>query len=1052
MLQKRCNMNKELPEGLYEQIINTSYQEALSEEDPELVKSEKLGDAESSDSLAQYVGSLLKKALAETEDVPKRVELSNQIISILSKVDSDLSAATITTDEQNLLTEILTKVPQIKKTISLPRPNTSLVHSTLFTGSTDISMVAELKKEFESADRVDMLVSFIKVSGLSMIREALKAFTGRGGKLRVITTTYMGATDVAAIQELSMLPHTMIHISYDTKHTRLHAKAYMFYRETGFDTAYVGSSNLSNAAITDGREWNVKLTVHDQPDVFQQMQASFDVYWHSDEFLPYQVDDFEKLKNALDAEKYHGEAPIQQSYFFDIKPFPFQQAILDRLQAERSIRQQDHHRNLIVAATGTGKTVISAFDYRNFRDQHRGQANRLLFIAHREEILQQSLACFRGVLHDRDFGELFVGRHTPEQTNYLFISIQTIDHNKALWKQVDPSFYDFIVVDEFHHAVAPSYQLVLSHFTPQILLGLTATPERLDGLDILKYFDGHKMTAEIRLPEAINRQLLVPFHYYGIADGTDLKSLHWTRGGYEVKDLENLYIASHAAEKRAQLIINSLPRYIGDLREIKGIGFCVSVPHAEFMANFFSSNGLPSIALSSHSTEEERVSAKERLESGQIRFIFVVDLYNEGVDIPAINTILFLRPTASLTVFLQQLGRGLRTCKGKEFLTVLDFIGQANQKYNFEEKFRALLDKTRHSVTTEISAGFVSVPKGCYIELEKQAQEDILSNIRATLGRRQGVIQKLIDCHSFYRQKPTISQFLAYSHMSPFDVYRWDSFSRLCVDAGILEDFQESLDPIMQGALYRLAHMDSRRAIFYFQNLLKPDTTAPDWDSCTSEEKSLLWMLLFTIWQDAAETDNPIDKIKELKNNPTYCREIKELLAYKLDTIDIIDKPYSLNKVKVLDIHATYSRDQLFAALGFLKPNTVREGVKWLPDQNCDVFLVTLDKSDKDFSPTTLYDDYAIDPNTFHWQSQSTTSDHSPTGQRYIHHRQQGSKVLLFVREAKKDSNGYSQSYTFLGEVSYISHTGSKPMSINWHLEEPIPAKFMRKLSKSLIG
>lgn len=1052
MLLMRYNMNKKLPEGLYEQIINTSYREALSKEDPELVKSEKLGNAESSDALAQYVGSLLKKALAETEDISKRVELSNQIISILSKIDSDLSDATVTTDEQNLLTEILTRVPQLQRNVSLPRPNTSLVRSTLFTGASDISMVTELKKEFESADRVDMLVSFIKVSGLSMIREALRSFTGRGGKLRVITTTYMGATDAAAIQELSGLPHTLIHISYDTKHTRLHAKAYMFHRETGFDTAYVGSSNLSNAAITDGREWNVKLTIHDQPDVFQQMQASFDVYWHSDEFLPYQVDDFEKLKNALEAEKYHGEAPIQQSYFFDIKPFPFQQAILDRLQAERSIWQQDHHRNLIVAATGTGKTVISAFDYRNFCDQHRGQANRLLFIAHREEILKQSLACFRGVLHDRDFGELFVGRHTPEQSNYLFVSIQTIDHNKDLWKQVNPSFYDFIIIDEFHHAVAPSYQLVLSHFTPQILLGLTATPERLDGLDILKYFDGHKMTAEIRLPEAINRQLLVPFHYYGIADGTDLKSLHWARGGYEVKDLEHLYIASHAAEERAQLILNSLPRYIGDLREIKGIGFCVSVPHAEFMANFFSNNGLPSMALSAHSTEEERTSAKGKLESGQIHFIFVVDLYNEGVDIPSVNTILFLRPTASLTVFLQQLGRGLRTCKGKEFLTVLDFIGQANQKYNFEEKFRALLDKTRHSVTTEISAGFVSVPKGCYIELEKQAQEDILSNIRASLGRRQGIVQKLIDCHSFYRQKPTISQFLTYSNMSPFDLYRWDSFSKLCVDAGLLEDFHESLDPIMQGALYRLAHMDSQRAICYFQNLLKPNSPIPEWNSCAPEEQSLLWMLLFTIWQESTDTDNPVDKIKELKNNPTYCREIEELLAYKLDTIDIIDKPFLLNGVKVLDVHATYSRDQLFAALGFLKPNTVREGVKWLSNQNCDVFMVTLDKSDKDFSPTTLYDDYAVDPYTFHWQSQSTTSDHSTTGQRYIHHRQQGSKVLLFVREAKKDANGYSQFYTFLGEVSYINHIGSKPMSINWRLEEPIPAKFIRRLSKSLIG
>ena len=1046
-------MGKELPEGLYEQIINASCKEALAQKDHSLVRAEKLDASESSGALAQYVGSLLEKALAETEDVTKRIELSNKIISLLANIDEEMDGATITEEEDNLLTEVLTAAPQLKKHISLPRPGTSLIHSTLFTGSSDISMVTELKKEFASSDRVDMLVSFIKVSGLSMIREAIKDFTNRGGALRIITTTYMGATDALAIGELSKLPNTEIHISYDTKHTRLHAKAYMFYRKTGFHTAYVGSSNLSNAAITDGREWNVKLTVHDQPAVFQQMKASFDVSWNSEEYPPFKEQDLKKLQDALDSEKYHGASSPQQAYFFDIKPFPFQQAILDRLQAERAIHQAEHHHNLVVAATGTGKTVISAFDYRNYREAHCAFPNRLLFVAHREEILSQSLSCFRGILHDPNFGELFTGKHKPEQSNYLFVSIQTIDRNKAAWKQVDPSFYDFIIVDEFHHAAAPSYQMLLTHFTPKILLGLTATPERADGMDILQYFDGHKTSAEIRLPEAINRQLLVPFHYYGIADGTDLQGLRWTRGGYDSHDLEHLYLSGYAAEKRAQLVVNAIPRYLGDLREMKGLGFCVSVAHAEFMADFFSRHDIPSIALSAQSCNEERDSAKSKLESGEIRCIFVVDLYNEGVDIPAVNTVLFLRPTASLTVFLQQLGRGLRTCKGKEFLTVLDFIGQANRKYNFEEKYRALLDRTRHSVTSEISAGFVTVPKGCYIALEKKAQEDILSNIRSALGRRQGLVQKLMDYQLYCKGKPSLSQFLEFSHMSLLDLYRWGSFSKLCVDARLREDFHESLEPFIErGAFYRLAHMDSLRALRFYQHLLKPETPIPEWKQCSAEQKSLLRMLQFTFWQDSTETDDPIERLKEIKHNPTYCEEIESMFDCKLDAIDIIDKPYLLNGIPVLDVHATYSRDQLLVALGFLKPNTVREGVKWLPNQKCDVLFVTLDKSDKDFSPTTRYEDYALDPYTFQWQSQSTTSDRSETGQRYIHHRLRGTKVLLFVREAKNDANRSAQFYTFLGEVSYIDHTGSKPMTIHWHLQEPIPAKFLRKMSKSLIG
>ena len=389
------------------------------------------------------------------------------------------------------------------------------------------------------------------------------------------------------------------------------------------------------------------------------------------------------------------------TYSFDINPYPYQQEILDSLQAERKIR--GHYKNLVVAATGTGKTVISAFDYRRYRKCNLQSPCRLLFVAHREEILRQSLKCFRGVLHDGNFGELFVGGSKPSSLDNLFVSVQTLN-SRSLTDITTPDYYDFIIVDEFHHASAPTYQKLLEYYKTKILLGLTATPERMDGKNIIDYFDG-RIAAEIRLPEAIDRKLLCPFQYFGVSDNVDLSELKWSRGGYDKTALSNVYTGN---DLRTLQILDSVKKYVTDINTVAGIGFCVSKAHAEYMALRFSQHNIPSASLTSDSSDDVRKSVQKQLVSGEIKFVFTVDLYNEGVDIPEINTILFLRPTESLTVFLQQLGRGLRLSEGKDCLTVLDFIGQANKKYNFEQKFAALIANTNKSVQSEIKNGFIS--------------------------------------------------------------------------------------------------------------------------------------------------------------------------------------------------------------------------------------------------------------------------------------------------------------------------------------------------------
>lgn len=1046
-----------LKNGLYEEVINKGLGEELDGSQDKLIKSAPIDKAEAAKILSKYITQVVERGLDNIVDnggdIQSQIELANKIVLTIKAEtrESDFESLSVDKRAEQLLAlfDKTNSIYGLNEKAEIVRPITSIAQSSLFTGAVhEPQMGTELKKEIASCDKIDFLVSFIKWSGLRIIYEDLKTFTTNGGKLRILTTSYMGATDIKSIEMLSQLPNTEIKVSYDTKRTRLHAKTYIFYRDTGFTTAYVGSSNLSNAAMTSGCEWNVKATAQDLPDTIKKICATFESYWNSDEFELYTPEQHDKLRDAIIRERGVDNGP-DVAYFFDVTPYPYQQEILDKIQAERQIR--GNFKNLIVAATGTGKTVISAFDYKNFCKELSRPAN-LLFVAHREEILKQSIATFRGILKDNNFGDLFVGNEKPASLNNLFVSIQTFN-SRSLTSVTTPDFYDYIIVDEFHHAAAHSYQELLTYYKPKVLLGLTATPERMDGKSVLEYFNNH-ITAEIRLPEAIDRKLLCPFQYFGVTDEVDLSDLKWGRGGYNRKELSNVYTINQAvACKRANLIIQSIFKYVTDINEVKGLGFCVSKEHAKFMSDYFNSKNIPSMYLVSETSDEERNSAKKRLIEGHVRFIFVVDIYNEGVDIPEVNTVLFLRPTESLTIFLQQLGRGLRLCEGKDCLTVLDFIGQANKNYNFESKFAALLDNTSRGVISELNNGFVSAPKGCYIQLEKLAKEYILNNIKASIGATAGLISKL-SCFEETSGLPlNLANFVEYNHLDIRTIYAHEnSFARLCARACVRDNFAEDGEEIITKALARICAINSRRWLKFLLNTLPSieTRTATDFDDC---QKRMLRMFEFTIWPNTDSEDNiprTLEKLASLKNSPVMFGEMLELMQYSFDKIDFVDEPVDLGFDCPLDLHCNYTRDQIFVALDYLKPSVVRQGVKWLPEKKLDVFINTLNKAEKDYSPTTMYNDYSINEWLFHWQSQSTTSDTSPTGHRYIHHVEMGSKVLLFVREYESDIVG-TAPFTFLGLADYKLHEGSKPMSIVWQLQAPIPAKFIKKTNK-LIG
>jgi len=724
------------------------------------------------------------------------------------------------------------------------RPDSPLAAGSLFTGTRlDPSLVSQLRKELETADSCDILCSFIKWGGIRVLEDELTQFTNRPGtSLRIITTSYLGATDIKAVEFLRNLRNTSVRVSYDTHRTRLHAKSYIIRRNSGFGSAYIGSANLSQAALTDGLEWTVKVSQYEQPYLWEKVIATFETHWNDNEFELYEAGDRERLNSALESERGGSSSGDQQVVYFDLRPYAFQQEILDKIQAERDIQKRGRH--LIVAATGTGKTMVAAFDYRRWCASIANGVTRprLLFVAHREEILKQSLATFRCVLRDQNFGDLLVGGS---------------------------------------------------------------------------------------------------------------------------------------------------------------------------------------------------------------------DLYNEGVDIPEIDTILLLRPTDSLTVYLQQLGRGLRLCDGKDCLTVLDFIGQAHKKYRFDVRFRAMLDDPTRNLLNEVEGGFAHLPSGCTIQLERVAKQRILDNItQAVRQSRNALVDEVKESANILGRAPTLAEFLEQHRLALDDIYRRDvSWSRLCTQAGVRAPWTDPDEDLLTAGLRRIQHVNSPTQI---RELLGALSGSP-FPSAESDERRnrLLLMSFFSLWRRKGEFESLQESYARLRANAVLCDELTDVLKLRLEQMEFEPRPIHLPFSCPLELHGAYTRDEILAGLGnwtFDEQPEMREGVRHLPALNADAFLFTLQKSDRDYSPTTMYKDYAISDSLFHWQSQSQTSVSSPTGQRYIHQRQTGHTILLFCREYKGSGTGLASPFYFIGPADYVSHEGSNPISITWRLRAPLPAKLYRRMARLAVG
>ncbi|PHX65676.1 MAG: ATP-dependent helicase [Gemmatimonadetes bacterium] len=1030
-----------LPIGLYDQLVTEELAARLNTMGA-AVQTDELASGEAAGPLLDLLSNTMSRLLESFESDPrdsllKQLELVNGVLLHLRQQMSGEGRNAITLPQTPARRLRAIRVDGEEARL----PETGLAAPWLFTAAkASPSLYHEIQREATDCDQIDILVSFITVSGVRKLMDVLRRATAPDAsgvgrtRIRVLTTTYTGATEQVALDMLARLTGCEVKVSLDGRRTRLHAKAWIFHRATGFGSAYIGSANLSGAALLGGLEWTVKLTEHTQRVIFERAKAHFETLWEDNEFSRYDPDDadcHQSLARALSKET--GRFDTSTPVLFDITAKQYQTDILEQLQFERA---HGRTRNLLVAATGTGKTVMAALDYKE-QVRSSGSRPRLLFVSHRGQLLTQALDTYRAVLGDHSFGALLVAGQQPASFDHLFASIQSLTSQRIV-ERCGAGHWHTVVIDECHRIAAPQFEALARGVEPKLLLGLTATPERTDGEPIATYFDSRpdgSPAAELRLWQALDLQLLAPFEYFGCNDETDFSEVPWNSGG-ETAALDNLLTGNHA---RARMVIHEWERLSGNARKTRAIVFCVSVRHAEFMTAQFVKAGLSVVCLTGDSSDVERREAPQRLARGEICAIVTVDLYNEGVDIPSADTLLFLRPTQSALVFQQQLGRGLRLHDGKSSCLVLDFVGRHRSDFRFDKLISSVTGLSRREVLKGLAEGFSTLPSGCHIHLEAQARDRVLANLRSAAQQTWGRLRNELQSYAAMtgRVSVRLADFLHDQDIELSEIYRestpsgWTSLRRA---AGLIpRDEASEPEALTSRSLRHLLHVDDPAQISVIRRVAEAGSS---YTPSSTAEGLRAQMLTYQV--EHAGNHTFADFTRKLEGETHVRGELSELADILESRSRVAQRAIpGFNDVPLV-LHARYERREILTAIGLhtatARPAS-REGVLRLQERKVEVMFVTLDKSDG-FRDQVAYHDYAVSPTRFHWETQNSAGPNTAAGQRYIESATNEWTFQLFVRETP------NHAFVACGGVRVAKPTdvsGERPMSIFWTLDVPLP-------------
>jgi superfamily II DNA or RNA helicase/HKD family nuclease len=1007
--------------GIYDELITARVQAQLDALPPTLSPDvETL--PEKSDVIAP-TAALLREALdaALDETSPRRDEtlaLANDLLEVMERhAPKAFKPANDARVSGQRLRGIAERPADADK-----HPKGSIHRSSLIANAEGEQLIEHLRSEFDSADRVDLLCAFLKVSGVEKLRSVLERHGAvRGRKMRVLTTTYMGASDQKAIDRLTRLGAN-VKVSYDVEVTRLHAKAWLFHRESGMSTAYIGSSNLSHAAQTDGLEWNVRISESEQPALVAQVRETFEQYWgDADLFEPYDPSvpaHRERLSRALSLTAYD----VAPGMLLELEPKSYQKPILEELAAARRLGR---HRNLVVAATGTGKTVMAALDYAAlFRDK---QVDTLLFVAHRREILEQARQVFRAALQLRDFGEMLFQGERPSLWKHVFASIDSL----RAGSDVDLTKFDMVILDEAHHSGADTWNALLTNIAPRELVGLTGTPERADGLDYERHFP-RPWVGNLRVWNAIPHAL-VPFRYYMLdVQGADLRDVRWRAGRYIEQELSSKLIDS--ADMFVDRAIRALIEHVGRPDDLRAIAFCVDRRHADAVAARFTRDGYKTAVLTQDTDKNARRAARSDIDSGRIQILCVVDLYNEGVDVPNVNTLFFFRPTESATVFLQQLGRGLRRTATKAELVVFDLTARNALEFRFDRRLRALLGHTPRELKEQVADGTGRLPTGCYLHFDPIAKEDVLAQLRRAIPSDLPGLRALLrePAHA----QLGLAAFLRETDVELPDLYASGrSWTQLRQDVGLDTRVLGDAEKSALSKVHKLTHVGDEARLACWEKLARLEW--PDGEP----ERRLMTMLFVTLYGNKVALT---DEAKTLWSAHAVVRsEIAELLPALHERNAILAEAHSLDPAIPLRLHASYLSAEVGAAFdartvdGGLRP--FYTGVETVADGRFDLIFVTLQKSAAT-KEHLKYRDFPINERTFHWQSKAATTRASRLGRRHLDPVGEGCTALLFVRMQDDDRPGVTAAFQYLGPVTPEGAEGERPISVEWRLAYAMPA------------